>query len=148
MSKRGERIKMEYVLYHHGIKGMKWGIRKKASEYYTKEAEKRLTANKTRLDQIDKTLSSNKRLSIDETDKLFRELDAIESSYRHLKIRSEEIKKNSKVGKRYISEYKNNIPIDKLLKAYSPEYAYYQYNIKGDKEWLLNWDEKTGPRFA
>lgn len=152
-------------LYHYGVHGMKWGVRryqnkdgtltphgkkriaKEASEYYKSEAEKRLLSGKARMAQIDKTLNSNKNLSLDETDRLFREWDAIDSSWRHLKSRSEEIKKNSKVGKRYVSEYKNNVPVNKLLKAYSQEYAYYQYNFMGDKEWLLNWNEKTGPKF-
>ncbi len=134
-------------LRHWGVKGMKWGVRKKASEYYKNEAEKRTASSKARIDEINKTLSSNKKLSVNDTDKLFRELAAIESSCRHLKTRSEEITKNSKVGKRYVYEYLNNVSVDKLLKAYSPEYAYYQYNFKGDKEWLLNWDDKTGPRF-
>ena len=47
----------------------------------------------------------------------------------------------------YVQEYKKNVPIDKILKAYSYEYAYYMYNVKGDKEWLQNWDDKKGPKF-
>ena len=72
---------------------------------------------------------------------------AVEASFRTLDARSKEIEKMSKRGERYIQEYKNNVPIDKLLKAYSDKYAEYQYNIKGDKEWLLGWDDKKGPKF-
>ncbi len=61
--------------------------------------------------------------------------------------RSEEINSMSKLGERYVQEYKKNVPIDKILKAYVDEYADYMYNVKGDKEWLLKWDDEKGPNF-
>lgn len=157
----------EYELYHYGVKGMKWGVRryqnkdgsltrlgkkklaKEASEYYKKEAEKRSSSNSTRIREIEDLVTTDKvnKLSLDKVDKLYREWDSLESSVRHLKSRSDEINKRSKLGERYVDEYAKNVSIDKLLKAYSTEYAYYQYNHKGDKEWLLDWDDKVGPKF-
>ena len=85
-------------------------------------------------------------MPVDKIDALIRELSAIEGSVRTLKARSQEIDRMSKLGERYIQEYVKNVPVDKILKAYSDDYAYYQYNIKGDKEWLLDWDDKNGPK--
>lgn len=87
-------------------------------------------------------------MSDDEISALLAEWDSIESSINELNYRSKAIKNKSKIGERFIQEYADNIPIDKLLKAYSYEYAYYQYNIKGDKEWLQQWDDKIGPKFV
>ena len=155
-------------LYHYGVKGMKWGVRryqnkdgslttagkkrriaKEASNYYKKEAAKREQSSASRLSEINDILNNvqSDKMSADKIDALFRELSAIEGSVRTLKDRSKEIDRMSKLGKRYIQEYVKNVPVDKILKAYSDDYAYYQYNIKGDKEWLLNWDDKNGPKF-
>lgn len=152
-------------LKHYGILGIKWGVRryqnkdgtltnlgrkrlaKEASAYYENEANKRLPAILTRSRQIDNEFGNTPDNDVAKIDKLLREQSANESVYRHLISRSIEIKKNSESGKRYVEEYANNIPIHQLMKAYSDEYAYYQYNYNGDKEWLLNWDEKTGPKF-
>lgn len=154
-------------LSHHGVKGQKWGVRryqnkdgsltkegkkrlaKEASNYYKQEAIKREQSSASRLSKINDILNNiqSDKMSDDKIDALFRELSAIEGSVRTLKARSQEIDKRSKLGERYIQEYANNVPVDKILKAYSDDYAYYQYNIKGDKEWLLNWDDKNGPKF-
>ena len=154
-------------LYHHGVKGQKWGVRryqnkdgsltkegkkrlaKEASNYYKQEAIKREQSSASRLSKINDILNNaqSDKMSADKIDALIRELSAIEGSVRTLKARSKEIDRLSKLGKRYIQEYAKNVPIDKILKAYSDDYAYYQYNIKGDKEWLLNWDDKKGPKF-
>ena len=154
-------------LYHHGVKGQKWGVRryqnkdgtltkegkkrlaKEASNYYKQEAVKRERSSASRLSKINDILNNvqSDKMSADKIDALIRELSAIEGSIRTLKDRSKEIDKLSKLGKRYIQEYAKNVPVDKILKAYSDDYAYYQYNIKGDKEWLLNWDDKIGPKF-
>ena len=87
-------------------------------------------------------------MSDDEIDALLAEWASIESSINELNHRSKANKNKSKIGERFIQEYADNISIDKLLKAYSYEYAYYQYNIKGDKEWLQQWDDKNGPKFV
>lgn len=158
----------ENELYHYGIKGMHWGVRryqnrdgtltdtgkkmrlsKEASNYYKKEADKREQSGIARIREIDKILSSDKvhKMSDDEINALLLETRALESSFRTLKARSKEIDRKSKLGERYIEEYAKNVPIDKILKAYSYEYAYYMYNVKGDKEWLQNWDDKKGPKF-
>lgn len=154
-------------LSHHGVKGQRWGVRryqnkdgsltkegkkrlaKEASNYYKQEAIKREQSSASRLSKINDILNNiqSDKMSDDKIDALFRELSAIEGSVRTLKARSQEIDKRSKLGERYIQEYANNVPVDKILKAYSDDYAYYQYNIKGDKEWLLNWDDKNGPKF-
>ena len=154
-------------LYHHGVKGQKWGVRryqnkdgtltkegknrlaKEASNYYKQEAAKREQSSASRLSEINDILNNvqSNKMSDDKIDALLMELSAIEGSVRTLKARSEEIDRRSKLGKRYIQEYAKNVPVDKILKAYSDEYAYYQYIIKGDKEWLLNWDDKIGPKF-
>ena len=154
-------------LYHHGVKGQKWGVRryqnkdgtltkegkerlaKEASNYYKQEAAKREQSSASRLSEINDILNNAQsyKMSDAKIDALLRELSAIEGSVRTLKGRSEEIDRRSKLGKRYIQEYAKNVPVDKILKAYSDEYAYYQYVIKGDKEWLLNWDDKNGPKF-
>ena len=155
-------------LAHHGVKGQRWGVRryqnkdgsltpagkkrrlaKEASNYYKQEAAKREQSNASRVNKINDILESEKsgKMSDNEIDALLRELGALEGSVRTLMARSQEIDSRSKLGKRYIQEYAKNVPIDKILKAYSDEYAYYQYNIKGDKEWLLNWDDKNGPKF-
>ena len=154
-------------LYHHGIKGQKWGVRryqnkdgsltkegkkrlaKEASNYYKQEAIKRERSSASRLSKINDILNNvqSDKMSADKIDALIRESSAIEGSVRTLKDRSKEIDRLSKLGKRYIQEYAKNVPVDKILKAYSDDYAYYQYNIKGDKEWLLNWDDKNGPKF-
>ena len=154
-------------LYHYGVKGMKWGVRrfqnkdgsltkegkkrlaKEASNYYKQEAVKREQSSASRLSKINDILNNaqSDKMSVDKIDALTRELSAIEGSVRTLKARSQEIDRMSKLGKRYIQEYAKNVPVDKILKAYSDDYAYYQYNIKGDKEWLLDWDDKNGPKF-
>ena len=154
-------------LYHYGVKGMKWGIRryqnkdgtltkegkkrlaKEASNYYKQEAVKREQSSASRVSKINDILNNaqSDKMSVDKIDALIGELSAIEGSVRTLKARSQEIDRMSKLGKRYIQEYAKNVPVDKILKAYSDDYAYYQYNIKGDKEWLLNWDDKNGPKF-
>ena len=154
-------------LYHHGVKGQKWGVRryqnkdgtltkegkkrlaKEASNYYKQEAAKREQSSASRLSEINDILNNaqSDKMSDDKIDALLRELSAIEGSVRTLKARSQEIDRSSKLGERYIQEYAKNVPVDKILKAYSDEYAYYQYVIKGDKEWLLNWDDKIGPKF-
>ena len=154
-------------LYHWGVKGMHWGVRryqnkdgtltpagkkrlsKEASNYYKKEADKREQSGIARIREIDENVSSDKvnKMSDDEVSALLLEMRALESSFRTLKARSKEIDRKSKLGERYIEEYAKNVPIDKILKAYSYEYAYYMYNVKGDKEWLQNWDDKKGPKF-
>lgn len=163
----GNYIIVDGELYHHGVKGMKWGVRryqnkdgsltpagkkkvaKEASNYYKQEAAKREQSSSSRVREINDILESGKanKMPDNKIDALLKELGAIEGSVRTLRARSQEIDRMSKVGERYIQEYAKNVPIDKLLKAYSDEYAYYQYNVKGDKEWLLNWDDKKGPKF-
>ena len=157
----------ENELYHWGVKGMHWGVRryqnkdgtltpagkkrlsKEASNYYKKEADKREQSGIARIREIDENVSSDKvnKMSDDEVSALLLEMRALESSFRTLKARSKEIDRKSKLGERYIEEYAKNVPIDKILKAYSYDYAYYMYNVKGDKEWLQNWDDKKGPKF-
>ena len=162
-------------LAHHGIKGQKWGVRryqnkdgsltaagkkrllaKEASNYYKKEANKRKQSGTARIHEIDREIDdifmsgkANKvnKIPGDDIDALLRETAAIESSFRTLEARSKEIDKMSKRGEQYIQEYAKNVPIDKILKAYSDDYAYYMYNVKGDKEWLLGWDKEKGPKF-
>lgn len=155
-------------LKHYGVLGMKWGVRryqnkdgtltdagkkmrlsKKASNYYKKEADKLEQPSLARIREIDEIVSSDKvdKMPADEISALLLETRALESSLRTLKARSKEIDRKSKLGERYIEEYAKNVPIDKILKAYSYEYAYYMHNVKGDKEWLQNWDDKKGPKF-
>ena len=162
-------------LAHHGVKGQKWGVRryqnkdgtltkagkkrrlaKEASDYYKKEANKRKQSGIARIHEIDREIDNisnsgkaNKanKMPRDEIDALLRETAAIESSFRTLEARSKEIDRMSKRGERYVQEYAKKVPIDKILKAYSNQYADYQYNIKGDKEWLLGWDDEKGPKF-
>lgn len=157
----------EDELLHYGVKGMKWGVRRyqrkdgsltklgrkrmanEASDYYKIEADKHQKATASRLHTINDILDSPKvnKMSIDDVDALFREMAAIEAKTRHLNARSDEIRKQSKLGKQFVDEYAKNVPVDKLLKAYSNEYAYYKYNIEGDKEWLLDWHGKDRPSF-
>ena len=165
----------ENYLAHHGVKGQKWGVRryqnkdgtltkagkkrqlaKEASDYYKKEADKRKQSGVARIHEIDREIDdifksgkANKANKIprDEIDALLRETAAIEASFRTLEARSKEIDRMSKRGERYIQEYAKKVPVDKILKAYSDDYAYYQYNVNGDKEWLLGWDNKKGPKF-
>lgn len=165
----------ENYLAHHGVKGQKWGVRryqnkdgtltkagkkrrlaKEASDYYKKEANKRKQSGIARIHEINREIDNisnsgkankSNKMPRDEIDALLKETAAIESSFRTLEARSKEIDKMSKRGERYIQEYAKKVPVDKILKAYSDDYAYYQYNIKGDKEWLLGWDNKKGPKF-
>ena len=161
----------DYYLSHHGVKGQKWGVRryqnkdgtltkagkkrrlaKEASDYYKKEANKRKQSGISRIREIDREIddivTSDKanKTPRDKIDALLRETAAIESSFRTLEARSKEIDRMSKRGERYIQEYAKKVPVDNILKAYSDEYAYYMYNVKGDKEWLLGWDDKKGPK--
>ena len=152
--------------YHHGIKGQKWGVRRfqkkegtlttagkkrrianEASNYYKQEADERKKYSMDRIHEIDDIFEKDRGryLSDQEVRKLLLEQDALEMAFRHLYARSEEIDSMSKLGERYVQEYKKNVPIDKILKAYVDEYANYMYNVKGDKEWLLKWDDETGP---
>jgi hypothetical protein len=59
-----------YELYHHGIKGMKWGVRraKRAQGVYTRQAQKQIDANRKVADYAEQRIrsgrdSNNRRLS-------------------------------------------------------------------------------------
>ena len=99
---------MEYVLYHHGIKGMKWGIRRyqNADGSFTPAGKKRLDEYKTKeLDRVSKKYQVEKLAA--KRDKVEQEfLDKYDTytysrltkaRYRHLKAQTMEFLEKSKI---------------------------------------------------
>lgn len=48
-----------YVLYHHGVKGMKWGVRKKVATAYSKYTQARAKAKRERAEYLDDKYSDS-----------------------------------------------------------------------------------------
>ena len=110
---------MSYELYHHGVKGMKWGVRRYQNKdgSLTAAGRKRLKKDEQKLDIINERIFKDRLIarSVDQNDP---------GTYLGLSALSDRVRKQSEAGEQVVASMKKKglISDDVTFREYTAKY--------------------------